>query len=263
MAISSASVKTTARSALKGKYVKAMVIAAVFTFSCFCCMLVSSIIANITALKYIYATVITVCITFLQLPLLLGTIRTFWHMFMGADVSPISVFYYFSSGALYDKALRVTLKLTLRFLVCAAIVAIPVIIIEAMSQPAVYERFGLEMPSFASNFWVLANFIKIVGGFIIVLITLRYYLVAFLLVADEEMEIAEAINMSRIISRSTAADFIMLILSFALYILASIFAIPLIFTIPYFIMAYLVHCRFAVARYNKFATEETDVFDIS
>ena len=46
-------------------------------------------------------------------------------------------------------------------------------------------------------------------------------------------------------------SFIALAFSLILYIAACFLVIPIIFIFPYFTAAYAVHCRFAVASYNK------------
>ena len=49
----------------------------------------------------------------------------------------------------------------------------------------------------------------------------------------------------------TLIDFIYLIFCFLGWYLLSLFIFPMIYTLPYAITAYCVHCRFAVADYNK------------
>ena len=80
---------------------------------------------------------------------------------------------------------------------------------------------------------------------------LKFYLSPFLLAADENMKVLEALSISRIIAPVTRREFIFLVLGFICYIVACIFVIPTIFLLPYFAAAYAVHCRYAVAAYNK------------
>ena len=73
----------------------------------------------------------------------------------------------------------------------------------------------------------------------------------FLIAADEDMEVDEAIHMSDTISKRTMLDFIYLFFSFFGWILVSVLVFPLIFTMPYILISFGVHVRFAIAEYNK------------
>ena len=90
---------------------------------------------------------------------------------------------------------------------------------------------------------------------ILIAIMLKYYLAPFLFVADEDMDVMEAIHKSTVLTRATAVDFLILVLSFLGWILLSVLVMPLIFTLPYMVMSYVVHSRFAVANYNKVVKE--------
>ena len=120
-----------------------------------------------------------------------------------------------------------------------------------LSSERFYNFFDLSLPVWTSSLWTLNSFLAIISSFALIFVALKYYLAPFLFVSDANMHPAEAINMSVIISRRTGSDFVALVLSFALWILLSVFVAPLIFTIPYFIAAYGVHCRYAVTAYNN------------
>jgi len=97
--------------------------------------------------------------------------------------------------------------------------------------------------------------LKSVAVAVLVAIMFKYYLAPFLVVADEEMDVYEALHKSTVLSRATVMDFIILILSFLGWIILSVTVIPLIFIIPYFMVSYLVHSRFSVANYNNVVKE--------
>jgi uncharacterized membrane protein len=52
------------------------------------------------------------------------------------------------------------------------------------------------------------------------------------------------------ISKHSSGAFASLILSFFGWFLLSLFGIPLVYTLPYFLISYVVHCRFAIVNYN-------------
>ena len=80
---------------------------------------------------------------------------------------------------------------------------------------------------------------------------LKYYLAPFLIVADENMEVGEAIHMSSTVSKNVMLDIIYLFLSFLGWIALSVLIIPLVFTMPYMLTSLSFHVRFAIAEYNK------------
>ena len=78
-----------------------------------------------------------------------------------------------------------------------------------------------------------------------------FYIAPVLFIADDNMDCAEAIHMSTIIAKGSSIDFVYLFFSFIGWILICFFLIPIVFVLPYLICSYLVHIRFAVAKYNK------------
>ena len=184
-------------------------------------------------------------------PLFLTTLRFFRRMQWGIEDRIISIFEVFANKALYKRALRFTVSISLRVLGIALLLFIPYTFFRLLTSNAFYEQLGLAMPVWAANFEFVPVFLRTIADVALFFIMLRYYLAPFLFVADEEMDPAEALLTSKIISRRTAFDYFTLILSFLPLILLSVFVMPLLFTMPYFIMAYLVHCRFAVAQYNS------------
>ena len=108
----------------------------------------------------------------------------------------------------------------------------------------------MSIPVWTSNLWALNSFLVILSTLALVFVMIRYYLAPTIFIANDEIDPAEAVNMSTIISKRTGADFVGLTLSFAGWILLSLLVAPLIFTLPYFTTSYCVHCRFAITTYN-------------
>lgn len=184
-------------------------------------------------------------------PLFLSALRFFRRLQWGTEDKVISVFEIFANKGFYKRALRFTFSVALRIFGIALLLFIPYTFFRLLTSNAFYEQLGLAMPVWAANFELVPVFLRTIADVALFFIMLRYYLAPFLFVADEEMEPAEALITSKIISRRTSFDYFSLILSFIPLILLSVFIMPLLFTMPYFIMAYLVHCRFAVAQYNS------------
>ncbi len=247
-------VKQTARAALKNNWFKGIAAAAVLCFSFFIMYIGVSLLG--IALSDIALTFIWIAlILFVFCPLLLGALRFFWRIMWESDDSIITLFHYFSSREQYSRAVKLIFALLIKILWIGFLLMIPAILTDIASSVRLYEFLGFSAPAWTSNLWVASVFLKSAAVAVLVVIMLKYYLAPFLVVADEEMDVLEAVHKSTVLSRATAMDFILLVLSFLGWILLSVTVIPLIFTIPYFIVSYLVHSRFSVANYNNVVKE--------
>lgn len=258
MVASCSIIKKTARTALQGKYLRCIVAAALPIFMTFGVMLISEAFLYTRPLRMLFPIIFALLFAFLLLPLYFGTLRFFWRAFFESEDDPITVFHYFSTSALYKRAIKLVLRLAFRLIGYGLLFLSPAIITGILADSRIYDLIGINMPGFSSSFWILSGFFRTIGTLALLWVMLKCYLAPFLLVADEEMEPEEAMHMSFIISRGTVLDYIVLIFCFAHWILLSLLAIPLLFTVPYMIMAYLVHARFATARYNRMIEKPVD-----
>lgn len=250
MSNGSSAVKITAKTALKNNWVSSIVSLCIVIFSVFifsnCCAIIETVAGG-----YISFAVMLLFLIFIILPLFLGLLRFFWRMLFSAKDKPISVFYFFSNNVNYKRALQLILLYTLKFAIWGAILYIPVLIVKLMSQDFIYNFVNMPIPVWTANLTTVISFLKIFSFVLIWFIMIRFYLAPVLFVSNDEIEPAETMHMSIIISKKSATDFIYLMFSFLGWILLSVFVVPIIFTVPYIITAYLVHSRFAIAEYNK------------
>lgn len=250
MTANTAVVKNTAKNALKGNFVKTIFSCATLLFT----LLISYYVAGLISIfaPYIYADIFRILFFgFVIYPLLVGILRFFWRLNSGVADNPISVFYYFSSKTLYFKVLKLLLCIISKLLPIAFLISLPAIFVWSLSQTYLFEYFGLSIPLWSRNLAYAIIFTKTLSISIIIVVSLRYYLAPILFIANENIDVTEAIHMSIIISKKSYVDLIYLIFSFIGWILISIFALPLVFTVPYMLMAYTVHSNFAITEYNE------------
>lgn len=250
MVAPSAIVKLTAKTAMKGKFVKCVVAATIIVFASLIVIYTLSLAAMVFG-EFAYAFLLTVAMLLIIAPLLLGAFHFFRRMYDNAEDSLIVIFHYFSSRELYSRALKLVGLIFLKSLLLYVIFLVPYGITELLASSFLYDTLNISMPVFASNLWVLSAFFKVIADIAVLFLMLRYYLAPFLFVSDEEMDAAECIHMSSVISKRTVFDFIFLIFSFLGWIILSLFMMPIIFTLPYFIISYIVHGKFAVSQYNR------------
>ncbi len=251
MSAGSRAVKVTAKTTLKGKELSSVIAGLAVILSAFVVYLTASLLS--IAVGEIAATVIyAVACVLLIMPLVLGVVRFFWRMLFSAEDSPVTVFYYLSEKALYFKSMRLVLSVLVKLLAYGAIVFAPVFLLWFFSQGFLYEALGMAIPMWSENLNAIFVFLRSFATVVLIAIMLRYYLAPVLFIADENMDVSEALHMSTVISRKTYLDFVFLGFSFIGWIAISVLIIPLAFTLPYMLTAYVIHVRFAIAEYNMY-----------
>lgn len=250
MSISSTAVKKTALTVLKDKYLKSIITSAIYVFSClvclFCLELIGTVAGSIAA--FVFFLIFAV---FLIIPITLGL--AFWgvRMIFGNEGHPILIFNFFTDRDKYLRAIRFSVPFTAKSCLAGAILFLPAFITKLLASGKIFNILKMQIPIWASGLSYVSEILEFFAFICLISVMMRYYLTPFLLAADEKMDAREAMNMSRIIAGKSKKDFVWLILSLGLYIIACIFMVPIIFILPYFTVCFAVHCRFAVAAYNK------------
>ncbi len=243
-------IKKTAKNALSKGFLTAVALCCVLIFIYFACVVIASLV-SVFADEIGFAVALVLLCFFALSPLALGALYYFRRLIWESEDDVLIIFKYFSNLKEYKRALNFAFLLFSKFAISALIVFLPCVIIWLLSNDAVYETFGLSLPIWASNLWTLNSFVVIIATLALIFIMLKFYLAPFIFVGNDEINPAEAVNMSTIISKRTGGDFFGLVISFSGWILLSIFVAPLVFTLPYFLTAYSVHCRFAITAYNR------------
>ena len=250
MTVSISSIKAEAKSALKGKWIMAIIAALTFLFSFLIIQNsaypLSFAVGDTAATIIMYVLMFVVCF-----PLLLGVMRYYWRIFGGADETPVAVFYYFSEFSLFFKALKLWLMLFLRIALHALVFYLPTIAIYVISAPEFYRFIDTAIPIWSQNLSAILSFFSSISFALVVVSTIKFYLSPILIIADDKMDLEEAIHMSSVISKTSLTDFIFLLLSLLGWILLSVLFIPLIITLPYFLMCYTVHSFYSIKDYNE------------
>ena len=242
-------VKITAKEALKGNYLKAVIAALPVLFAVLINTYSMSVIGEFTN-GYIASALGFLFSLFLTFPLFTGTVRFFRRLVFGADDNPVGVFHYFACPKQFFRVVLLELSILIRVIAPVLLVTLPVIAVKVLQSGKLYEQLGMEMPDFVSSLGFVETFLVLGAAVSIFFILLRYYLSVFLLVSDDNMSVSEVVHMSRTIGRRTEGDFLVLVFSFAHFILATLLLILAPLTIPYMLAAYCVQCRFAVTHYN-------------
>ncbi len=244
-------IKSTAKTALSGRFYRCIIASTVFVFAVLLGLYSAQLIGFVSPISYTADAVFIVFSVFLFAPLFLGLIRFFRRLVWEENDHPVSVFYYFSSADLYARAMLLVFFLGIRLGFTALVLFLPSLVVDIFSGSGIYDMLSLPMPLWISSLRVISVCLKAVAGVIMFFVAMKWYMAPFLYVADENMDALEAIHMASTISRGTMLDFFLLIISCIHLILISFLMLPIVFTLGYFIAIYVVHCRYAVAHYNK------------
>lgn len=251
MTISSTVIKKTAKTALTNEWVRSIAASVLFLSANLILFLSMGQIGTVFPEQGVFLTVQFLLSFFLGFPLFMGVLGFFWRILWGQTDRLTVCFRFFADRRQYFRVLKTALFVLLNCVKIGIIAFAPAIILDIFSGETVYTLLGMDKPMWISNLWMVSRILKAAALVIVVLISVRYYAVPFFLLADEEMEPLEVLYFSRKISAETWTEFIWLIFSFAPVLLLSLFVVPMIFTLPYLLTSYLVHCRFATAQYNR------------
>ncbi len=241
-------VKSTARAALKSFWPQAVACCFVLLaglFIPFCvCEVGSTVFGVYSALpNALFSALFGFAVI---LPLFFGVLRYFRRAIYGNTDSTATVFYYFSSKRRYFDMLFFSVMLAVHMLGFAAVTFLPYIVIRIMDH--------MPMSILPDSFLIQSEFVGglffLLGFAFFILATVKYYAAPMIFISCDDIHWTEAFYMSKQLSRYSAGSFLVLIVGFVGWVLLSFSGIALIFTLPYMLAAYVVHCRYAFNFYN-------------
>lgn len=261
-------IKTNAKTSLSNKWPQALGIGAIL-LSVFCLyvVLLNLISFPISILFGEYSTLFamiafTVVLSqFFAMPLLYGVLRWFWFTSADYDVPVSEIFCYFANGKEYLRAFSLSFRIFMRSSFILFICFLPSLIIVAISSPTTYDMLDTDMPYWASSVWALGNTLTIVGIIMSFVLLLRYFAAPILMINDPSITPHEALDLSTIITKNANGKTLAFVASFAGWFALSLFYIPTIFVLPYFLASYSVYCRFLINHYNRQIANNQNVFN--
>ena len=254
MTISNDSIKSIAKEIYKSNYIKIIVVTAVFLSVSFICSNISGILSFSTG-EYFSLAIYALLSVFVLLPLFVGICRFFWRLSCGVADNPITIFYYFSCKKLYCKVFVLIFSLGIRAIINYFVFSIPAFVLKIISGTWLYSLIKTPIPIWTVNLSGIIGWLSAIAVVATIISMLKFYLAPMLFVADENIDVAEALHLSRVVTKRTMLDFVFLGLSFFGWSLLSVFVVPLIFTLPYITISYLVHCSYSVSAFNEEVTK--------
>ncbi len=261
MLMTAKSIKRTALDILKGNWAAAIVTCLIpFALSFFALGIFELIygLSGGTAVKVIAVAVYVILMLFLLFPVMLGTLRCFRSLNEGGKIYINEIFIYFTSYKRYRRVLGGIIIMVLRLSLAAFALFLPSAIIEFAASGGFDFLMGGAPPIWFTNLWVIALFLRCLVIAILLFVALNYYLLPYVFVINDNIDILEAIHLSSKASKYSTVSFLGLMISFAGWFLLCLFAIPAVFILPYMVLSYTVHCYEAVKVYNHKITPQSD-----
>lgn len=261
-------VKKTARQSLRNNWLKSIIVCVVFLATYFFeSFLVRTVVEVISTGLFLGEGVVLNSISiwldvilnaFLVTPLALGVFRYFWRLTDLTEVSIGELFYYFSSKNLYIRSLKTFCAVFSRLFVIVFVCLLPYIIISILTSSEFYSALGVHLPDSIFSIGLVNNWLFIIGVAISVFYICKYFLVIPIIVANEETKINKAFELSKKVAKGKIGNFLTFLLSFSGWLLLSLLAFPVVFTLPYFLASYAVCSRFTITNNNLQAESENN-----
>ena len=128
---------------------------------------------------------------------------------------------------------------------------LPYFVTVLLSNAWLYKFLGTEIPLWVAGLALLSAFLKYAGIFIGLLLFARYYLFAAVVVMDDDLLIYEAVHISTMISSRSVGALAALAVSLIGWMLLSLLIAPMIYTAPFILSCYVIHCRYTIVNYNR------------
>lgn len=250
----SAIVRSQARKTLKGNYVAAVSAFVILLLPIYIVMGLNAIVEafllqgiNDQVLLGILAiaimTPLTVVTVVLLSPLFNGYIRLFYQAALTQEFRMSELFYYFENGR-YLKTLLLNLAYLVRMMLPAILFFLPVFL---------YHIFCFSyMQSFVGTvlYKDFAFILTIMSAILLILYSLKYFLVFTLYSTNEQMDNRELLRASRAIMKEQKQSAAQLIFSFTPWFLLCLLILPMLYVIPYFTQSLCIGAKWMTMKGN-------------
>ncbi len=176
-------------------------------------------------------------------PLTFGVMRWFWAVTGGSSVSVGDIFYYFSCPKIFFKTLSLSIRLYIMLVIGAIVCFLPYILLGIATSPYLYDSLGVSMPIVMNGLLPLVSFFELFG-FLAFLMWISIYLLCYTVIfAEPDISSGEIIRRTVKVTKGFRFNTVGFFFSFFGWLLLSLLAVPLIFTVPYLLASFAVYGR--------------------
>lgn len=178
---------------------------------------------------------------FISTPFFFGVLRWFWLITSGKEAPLGEIFCYFSTPKLFGKSVRLSLALFFKIVLAAVLCLLPYILWSVAFSPELYDRFQLSMPIWMSGLFPVAEFLKLLGLLAFAVISVRFLLFYVPLFTEPGLNVRATFKFATGLIHGKLFRLIGFLLSFFGWFLLSLFVLPLLFTLPFFLSSLCIY----------------------
>lgn len=260
--VSSKTIKSTARTNLRGNWSQACVVAIVLLSAVFVSLLLGELVIGVfksvvfgtkgeyTLIGFFVALAVSMCTFVLSLPVIQGVIRWFWALIIDSELPLSELFYYYSSPKLFSKTLMLYVRVIVRYIVTAVICFAPSVAIWLAGENALQKlrEYANALPLFSVK--PIAVFFAVIGLIFFLKFAFKTSFSMVLIVIDERLDYIDAILLSKKICAKKRFLSVYIFLSYFGWLLVSLLGITMLYTLPFMLCSYVVSARFAITNYR-------------
>ncbi len=258
------SVKSNSLNALRGNWAQAVMALAIPVLSVLAVgVLADAVIYLMDSLiiQVIFSVVIILTVIFLGLPSCFGVLRLYHSLYTKENIDFSEIFYYFSSKGVYLRAVRFIFSMVFPLTLAAFLLLVPSIALDFIANGGIDELFQNGIPIWIANLSIIATFLRCLAIAAVILISLKVYVAPYIFMINDKISVKEVLMQSIAVSRYGAGPFILLVFTQLGWVLLSILAVPAVFTLPYMLMCYVTHSKYAVNFYNGYVKSKHSCSD--
>lgn len=248
------SVKTNAKLALKGNWPLAIAAIAVPVLAVLAILLfcdAATYLVKSYALRMFFYGLAIAASVFIGLPSFLGVIRFYKNLYTGNKADFSQIFFYFSSISRYFRAVGFMFVVALPIAVISFLLLFPSFVLDYIADGGFDFLFKQGIPIWVSNLSIIATFLRCAAIAGIVLVSLKFYMAVYLFIINDCLSPRDIVYQSFAVSYYSNTAFISLLFSMLGWVVFGFLIIPLIFILPYMLMSYVTHAKYAVTFYNS------------
>lgn len=251
---SSSQIKTKALELLRGKWPYAISATLIPVFFSLIYLIIFDFFHSISGARLInfvlYIPDIVVCL-FMFIPLLLGTVRFFTCLNDNQAPQLENVFAYFSCRKMYSRALKISIYVCVKLIIIGFFLFLPSILTDFVASGGFSFLTGNANPIWFGSLWIISLFLRGIAIVFLIIIILKYYMIPYVFVVNDDLSAREAIRLSTKVSAISFSNFSGLFFGLLGWIILSVAVVPIMFTAPYILTCFAVHCKAAAQFHNK------------
>lgn len=185
-----------------------------------------------------------VAIFLVVVPIFMGFLRWYANTVLSGNEEITSIFYYFSKAKLYFKSLLLILNIFCRKVFWGFVCMLPGGLVAGISTYIVSLNPNGRHIFFAKIGTFVGMILLLSGLIVFLLISMRYSLACYLMIRDESLTVTRCIRLSSQYTLKVRGELFRFFLSFLPLWILCIFIFPILFVLPYYLMAFSIYAQY-------------------